>query len=128
MKKRVSPYVYPGLNHTSQLRIKSDSSVMITPEEILEIISRNCNVTIEDIMSKTRVREIAEARQLFCYVIREKFGYPLSKVGRLVNRDHATAIHSIKAHKDRYDVLRDYRELTKKVIEDVDMLYSTHHK
>ena len=128
MKKRVSPYVYPGLNHTSQLRIKSDSSVMITPEEILEIVSKNCNVSVGDILSKTRIREIVEARQLFCYIIRERFGYPLSKVGRMVNRDHATAIYSIKSHKDRCDVLRDYRELTKRVISEVDTLYSTHHK
>ena len=127
MRYKVSPYIFPGMSSAAQLKVKSDSGVLVTPEEILEIVSKNCNVTVTDILSRTRIREIAEARQLFCYIIRERFGYPLSRVGRVVNRDHATAIHSIRAHKNRCDVIKEYRDLTKKVMSDIDYLYSTHH-
>jgi len=125
MKTKVSPYVFAGLNDASKLRIQSDLSPLVTPEQILEIIGKNCNVTVSDILSRTRIREIVEARQMFCYVVREKFGYPLSRIGRMVNRDHATAIHSIKAHKDRCDVIKEYRNLTTKVFRDIDEFYSS---
>ena len=45
--------------------------------------------------------------------MREKYGMRYAKIGRIIGRDHATAIHSCKSHKDKCDVERQYRELTK---------------
>ncbi len=47
---------------------------------------------------------------------------PLSKIGKIIGRDHATVIHSLKVHSDRHDVNKLYRELTRRVFVEVDKL------
>jgi len=110
----VNPYVFVGLNHLTQTKIRSSVNPQVQPLVIMQIVSEMCNVTVDEMLSRTRIREVVDARQLYCFIMREKFGFPLSKIGRSINRDHATAIHSIKQHTNRCDVMKDYKELTHK--------------
>lgn len=120
--EKISPYVFVGLKSNFQSKVKTSILERINPLEILEVISNQSNQSVEDIMSRTRRQEIVDARQLFCHVIKEKYDMPLAKIGKIIGRDHATVIHSIKAHRDRYDVNKQYRELTRSVFVEVDKL------
>lgn len=120
--ENISPYVFVGLKSNFQSRIKTTILDRIDPLEILSVVSKHSYQSVEDIMSRTRKQDVVDARQLFCYVIKEKYGMSLANIGKIVSRDHATVIHSIKAHKDRYDVSRQYRELTRNVFIEVDKL------
>lgn len=59
-------------------------------------IEKILNISIDDIKSRTRVREVSEARQILFFVLNKFFGIPLSHIGRMYERNHATVIHAIK--------------------------------
>jgi chromosomal replication initiator protein len=110
---KVHPYVYVGLNNQTQATFKKSKHNNINPDTVLKIVSKKTGVSVNEILSRSRIREVSDARQMFCYIMREKYGMRYAKIGRIIGRDHATAIHSCKSHKDKCDVEREYRELTK---------------
>lgn len=60
---------------------------------MIEKISLITGVSIPDIFSKSRKSEIVEARQLYCYLIRKHLS--LHKIGKIININHATVVHSV---------------------------------
>lgn len=121
-RNEVSPYVFVGLCDKVQSKIRTKVNPGVRPLLIMKAVGDTCGVTVEDIMSRTRLREFVDARQLYCYIMREKFGLSLSKIGKTINRDHATAIHSVKTHKNKCDVMREYRDLTHRAFEKISEL------
>lgn len=68
----------------------------ITPDSIIESCAKFYNVKKEDIYSKKKTKEIAFARQVSMYLMREVIDYSFPKIGTVFNKDHTTAIHSHK--------------------------------
>jgi len=58
-------------------------------DKILHVIER------DDLSTKDRRREKLHKRAFLCAILRKQ-EYPLSFIGKLFNRNHATVIHSIK--------------------------------
>ena len=71
--------------------------VTVPIEEIYESIYEVTGVNKTDLISKNRHRNIADTRKILIQMIRDKYNYTLSTIGKLINRDHATVIHSLKA-------------------------------
>jgi hypothetical protein len=86
--------------------------------EQLEMILQNCSevsgVSIEKIKSKDRFRHIVVVRQIYCYIAKKYFSYTLLEIGKSINRDHSSVIHSI--------------ELVEKMIELNDPLICSHYE
>ena len=61
-------------------------------------------------LEKSRQAERVEIRQMVCLYLRENTNYSYPKIGRLVNRDHATVIFSVNTAKDRIAYERSFRE------------------
>jgi chromosomal replication initiator protein len=123
-KHPVSPYLYPGLNllPTDKIGIKQLTKHIrynISSEEILSIISEECQIDVEGILSRSRKKELVFGRHMFCSVLKRYFGYSLKKIGSIVERDHTTIINSIDVFRDRYIQDLDYRELVHRVYERV---------
>jgi chromosomal replication initiation ATPase DnaA len=112
---RIHPYVFVGLEANIKSKLRSSKKLYVNTDEILKIISEEQQITVDSIKSRLRHREVVGGRQLFCYILREKFGFPYSKIGRLIERNHATIIHSNKSHKDNYQFDREYRDMCDKV-------------
>jgi chromosomal replication initiator protein len=67
----------------------------VTPENILEKVCRYFNVTREDVIGKSKKKEIVEPRQVAVFIITELLDLPLASIGKIFNgRDHTTIIHS----------------------------------
>ena len=51
-----------------------------------------------DIAAKTRKRDFTDARQIYCKIARDENPtiVTTTKIGEIINRDHATVIHSVK--------------------------------
>lgn len=62
-------------------------------DEILSSVSDVSKITKDDIKSPTRIREVADARAVYCYLARMD-GHSWVNIGRYINRDHATALHN----------------------------------
>jgi len=75
-----------------------------TPEKILHMVQKELD--LEDISIKNRTREMAQARFIYFKLAKKYCRYAsLSKIGRVVNRDHATVINGLKKFdtEARYD-------------------------
>lgn len=68
----------------------------ITPESIIEACAKFYNVKKEDIFSEKRTKDVAFARQVSIYIIREITNFSFPKIGSFFGKDHATAIYAIK--------------------------------
>lgn len=65
-----------------------------TVEQMLEEICLDLEVPIEKIKSKSRLRELADKRAIVCYLFYRVLRLNSVATGKLVNRNHATAIVS----------------------------------
>jgi chromosomal replication initiator protein len=68
-----------------------------TPEAIIERVARYFNTSPQALTGPSRVKQIAEARHMAMYLLREDAQLPLKAIGRaLGNRDHSTVIHGCR--------------------------------
>jgi len=67
----------------------------ITIEAIKKLVCKYYNVSIDDIMSRSRKQNIVRPRQMAIYLSRRYTDSPLQSIGKSFNRYHATALHSI---------------------------------
>ncbi len=66
----------------------------ITPELIMDIVSEHFNITVADILSKKKSKEIANPRQICMFLCRKYTDVSLQKIGQQMgNRDHTTVMH-----------------------------------
>ena len=68
----------------------------ITPDRIMQVVSEHYGVSIDDICSKKRNAEIVLPRQVFVYLCRELINTSLVTVGKMIQRDHTTVMHSVE--------------------------------
>ena len=120
MLENISPYIYPGMKNTEEYkklrRFKRDR---ITKEEILDIVAKNCCVSTSQILSRVRDRDVIDARFIFAAVMKKEFGYTLKYIGKILNRDHTTIIHSLETFQDRYKQYNEYREVADGVFQEI---------
>ena len=66
----------------------------VTIEKIYTAVQKKYGIRKEDILGQKRNKEIAEARHICIYLIREitEISYP--QIGKIFSRDHATVISS----------------------------------
>jgi len=77
----------------------------LTKEEILKVICRELAMDFDEVKNrKTRLREFVYARQLYAYFCKKYTNESLTKIGKFINKDHATVIHSQKQIKGYYDI------------------------
>ncbi len=84
--------------------ISPDKPHEITPQLIVEVVSEHFNITVDQIMSKTRSNDIAKPRQIAMYLCKNLTNQPLDSIGQLLGgRDHSTIIHGIKKITEEYN-------------------------
>jgi len=115
--------MYVGLNPNTKARIISNKKIIVNTDMVLKIISEERSISIEELTSRSRIREVVECRQLFSHILRERFGYPYSKIGRLLGRNHATILYGNKVHESNYQYDKDYRSLCDRVMKRVNKLF-----
>jgi chromosomal replication initiator protein len=69
----------------------------ITINTIKKLVCREYNISIKEIVSKSRKQSIVKPRQIAMYLSRMYTDSPLQTIGESFNRYHATALHSICA-------------------------------
>ena len=66
----------------------------ITPEVIMDVVAEHYNITVSDILSRKKNKEIANPRQICMYLSRKYTNTTLQAIGKIMgNRDHTTVMH-----------------------------------
>lgn len=75
--------------------VSTENKESVTTSRIIDIVSSYYHVKKEDVLSKKRNKEFAEARQMCAYLMSELMSIPLVTIGQaLGGKNYATIIHS----------------------------------
>ncbi len=93
----------------------------ITADVIMQTVSSYYGITVQDLISTTRRREIAVPRQIAIYLTREMTTMSLPQIGQAFGgRDHSTVLHSwnaitssVKSSSGMASVVNDIKNLIK---------------
>lgn len=89
------------VSHTLGKDAKSKREKVKVPK-VLKEVSKSFNVSVKDLKGPRRLKELALARQVAMYILREEFNYKLEEVAKFLNReDHTTVIHAIDKIKSK---------------------------
>lgn len=78
---------------------------------VLKAVSKSFNITVKDLKGPRRTQEIALARQVAMYIIRDEFGYKLEDVANFLGRsDHTTVLHAIDKIKSQMSVSEGFKD------------------
>ena len=102
VKKLVAIKLFEGVDLTIDV-VKSRMSELlggaepigITIDKIFAAIEKKYGIKKTELVSKSRVKEVAQARHVTIYLIRTIIEMSLPNIGKLFNRDHSTVISSI---------------------------------
>ena len=83
--------------------ISPDKPKEITPQLIIEVVSEHYNISIDQMVSKSRSNSIAKPRQIAMYLCKTMTGTGLQAIGSLLGgRDHSTIIHGATKIEEEY--------------------------
>lgn len=92
--------------------ITPDKPKEITPQLIIEVVSEHFQISLDQMISKTRSNDIAKPRQIAMYLCKNMTDTPLDSIGSVLGgRDHSTIIHGIKKISDEYESNENTRNL-----------------
>ncbi len=81
---------------------------------IKEVVAKYFNIDVADIQSKSRKREIVQARQFAMYFAKKITNKPYAEIGKNIgNRNHATVLHACKTIDGLKKVDKDFNKFYK---------------
>lgn len=69
-------------------------------KQIISDCADEFGVTVADILSPSRKKNFVIARRKIAWTLYKRGTFSLNQIGRLMNRDHTTILHSIRAYKN----------------------------
>ena len=91
--------------------IVRNESKPITIDDILQVVCKHFNLESAAIHTKSRKREVVQARQIAMFLAKNYTELSTSKIGKLIgNKDHATVLHACKTVKGQLEVDRSFHE------------------
>ena len=109
MKRKINPYTFPGLDIEPKL---------VEIDDIVAAVEESTEINLQDLISDSRVWDIKDARHLLVYFLKKRTALTWIKISKIINKNHATAIHAFK----RVDDIRDFDPYFKKHIPAVNYL------
>lgn len=64
--------------------------------DILKCVAQSFNIKVKDLKGPRRTKDVAMARQVCMYILREELGYKLEEIAGFLDRqDHTTVMHAV---------------------------------
>jgi len=88
----------------------------VTPRQLILIVSEYFDITVEDLLGKSREKKLAFPRQIIMYLMREEMKTSYPAIGdELGGRDHTTAMHA-------YGKISDLVKTDEKLQKDLELI------
>ncbi len=92
-------------------KLVQNSRRELSIEYISKVVCDYFNMPVESIQTKTRKREIVQARQITMYFSKTLTKYSLASIGAQIgNKDHATVLHACKTVTNLKDTDKNFRQ------------------
>ena len=92
--------------------ITPDKPREITPQLIIEVVTEHFNISMDQMISRSRSSDIARPRQIAMFLCKTMTDSSLDVIGSFLGgRDHSTIIHGIKKIGDEYEVNENTKTL-----------------
>jgi chromosomal replication initiator protein len=76
----------------------------ITPSQVVETVAKFYNISVPEIVSAGRNKELVHPRQIAMFLIRQETDASLPEIGNLLGgRDHTTVMHGVDRIKERLE-------------------------
>lgn len=75
----------------------------LSPEIVVKDVCRRYDLSVDDLKSECRKRDLVFPRHLAMYLIKQRTGLSLSKIGEMFNRDHTSVMHAIRTIQNYID-------------------------
>lgn len=95
------------MRHTVKL---APASKPVNFDMIVDATADYYKLSPDVIFTKSRVRDIADARQVIMFLSHDMTGLSSSAIGAKLNRSHVTVLHGISAIQDRITFAKDVQE------------------
>ncbi len=97
-------------------------SKRVSDAQILKAVAEFFSITVEDLISHNRRKEVVEPRQIAIYLLRDISDLSYPYIGEKLGRDHTTAIHSYE--KINHEINRN-PSLNQKILIIKDIIYKS---
>ncbi|MBR6793793.1 MAG: chromosomal replication initiator protein DnaA [Clostridia bacterium] len=104
--------------------IKENASAAITPDSVIDEVSRYFDVSVDKIKGDRKTADIVLPRQVAMYIIREKTSLSLPEIGKaLGGKNHTTVLHSINKISDTMKQDPQLNKIISELIENIKKSY-----
>ncbi|BCX13649.1 MAG: chromosomal replication initiator protein DnaA [Candidatus Dojkabacteria bacterium] len=84
---------------------------------VLKEVAKEFNVSVKELKGPKRTKDVALARQVAMYILREEFDYKLEDIARFLNRkDHTTVMHAVDKIKSKTMIQDGFHAQISKII------------
>ena len=92
-------------------KIVGEEQSNVTIDKVQKVVCDYFNITRDDLLSKTRKRQIVQARQIAMYMSRNLINCSLSTIGSEIGgKDHATVLHACTTVTDLMSTDKSFRQ------------------
>ncbi|MDD4972072.1 MAG: chromosomal replication initiator protein DnaA [Paludibacter sp.] len=99
-------------------RIVNISKRVNTVEKIRDVVCEYFSLSVDAISTKSRKREVVQARQIAMYLSKQLTKSSLASIGNTIGqRDHATVLHACKIVNDLMDCDKNFRSSVREIEE-----------
>ncbi len=99
--------------------VTSSGTRHISPKQVIDKVAKYYNLNSKDILGKSRIKDIKNARQIAMYLMNKELSLSTTKIGRELSKDHSTVIHGIdmvdKRLKEDFNLREQLSELRGKI-------------
>ena len=100
--------------------LNEELPVPVTIEKIIEEVSRSYSVSPADVKGKKRTQNIAEARKMAMYIVRQVCELSMEDIGKeFGGRDHSTVVYSISNVEEKMEKDSFYRSNIEDIVKNV---------
>ena len=95
-------------------------------DKIIQTVCKIWSTSLDDVCGKSRKQDVVYTRMTIAYFLRRHTILSTTEIGRLINRDHSTIIHYLKAYDSEFHFNETFRNFADEIKEKLqDLQYQT---
>jgi chromosomal replication initiator protein len=93
---RSTQFVVPFVKQQLEDLILQEQQATLTPTKIIQRVSEQFGISVDDIVGKAQTRECVLPRQIAMYLCRSHLGISFPQIATVFSRDHSTVMSSVR--------------------------------